>query len=133
MLKHMPRISKQTVVLTIDSSYSRTPWQEVGTDLFSLRNKDCNIMADYTSKFFDIFQLEGIEAPTVVFSKLGIPKEVISDYGPQYVSRQFACEWDFKHDSSSPEYPQSNCFIEKPLRQLRRPSRKHSIVVMIRT
>eukprot|EP00112_Aurelia_sp_Birch-Aquarium-sp1_P025749 Seg874.5 transcript_id=Seg874.5/GoldUCD/mRNA.D3Y31 product="putative protein K02A2.6" protein_id=Seg874.5/GoldUCD/D3Y31 len=42
------------------------PWQKVATDLFSLRNKDYVIVADYTSKFFDLSQLEDTEAPTVV-------------------------------------------------------------------
>ena len=110
-----------------------TPWQKVGTDLFSLRNKDYVIVADYTSKFFDLSQLEDTEAPTVVmhtkriFSKFGIPKEVISDNGPQYISREystFAHEWDFKHDSSSPEYPQSNGFIERTIQTVKKTLKK---------
>ena len=62
-----------------------------------------------------------------VFSKFGIPKEVISDNGPQYISREyskFAREWDFKHDSSSPEYPQSNGFIERTIQTVKKTLKK---------
>ena len=69
-----------------------TPWQKVATDLFSLWKKDYIIVADYTSKFFDLSQLDDTNASTIVmhtkriFSKFGIPKEVMSDNGPQYIS-----------------------------------------------
>ncbi len=115
-----------------------TPWTKVGTDLFTLRNKDYVIVADYTSKYFDISQLENTEASTVVmhtkriFSKFGIPKLVFSDNGPQYTSsdyKKFAREWDFQHDTSSPEYPQSNGFIERTIQTLKKHSRKHFEVV----
>ena len=109
------------------------PWQKVATDLFSLRNKDYVIVADYTSKFFDLSQLEDTEDPTVVMltkrilSKFGIPKEVFSDNDPQYISHQyskFAREWDFVHDSSSPEYPQSNGFIERTIQTVEKTLKK---------
>ena len=72
-------------------------------------------------------------APTVIkhvkkiFSRHGIPKDVFSDNGPQFTSRdfkKFACSWDFDHDSSSPEYPKSNGFIERHIQTAKKTLRK---------
>ncbi|CAC5423138.1 unnamed protein product [Mytilus coruscus] len=58
------------------------------------------------------------ETPTTVIHKLraqfaryGIPDTWFSDNGPQFNCvefRNFAKEWDFSHETSSPYYPQSN-------------------------
>ena len=64
------------------------PWVKIGADLFSFDNKDYVIVVDYTSKFFEISRLPNTEASTVInhtkaiFSRYGIPREVISDNGP---------------------------------------------------
>ena len=52
----------------------------------------------------------------IFFSRLGIPETLRSDNGPQYtglVFKEFSKEWNFKHVTSSPEYPKSNGFIER--------------------
>ena len=98
-----------------------SPWQKVATVIFSLWKSGYIIIANYTSKFSDPSQLEYTNASIVVmqtkciFSKCGIPREVISDNGPQYTSHEygtFAHDWDFHHITTSPKYPQSNGFIE---------------------
>ena len=96
-------------------------WLKIGTDLFSIDNKDYIIVVDYTSKFFEISRLPNAEASTLInhtkaiFSRYGIPREVVSDNGPQFTSyeyKKFSQEYDFKHISSSPRYPKSSGFIE---------------------
>ena len=63
-------------------------WCKVGTDLFTLRNKDYLIVADYNTKFFEVTELPNALASTVVsktkniFARFGIPKTVISDNEP---------------------------------------------------
>ena len=98
------------------------PWQKVGTDLFTWKGKEFLLVADYYSKFTEYALLPDTTSPTVIrymksiFSRHGIPEEVISDNGPSYASREFAKfaqKWDFKHTTSSPRYPQSNGFAEK--------------------
>ena len=95
-------------------------WEKIGTDLFTLFNKDYVIAVDYYSKFMEISQIPDKESQTVIthlksiFSRHGIPKEVISDNGPEFSSTSFsnfAKQWDFKHNPSSPRYPQSNGLI----------------------
>jgi len=50
-----------------------------------------------------------------VFSRHGIPQEVISDNGPQHDStelKEFASSYGFNHITSSPYYPQGNGLAE---------------------
>ena len=90
---------------------------EIGTDLFLFHNKDHVIVVDYTSKFFEISRLPITEASTVInhtkaiFSCYVIPREVVSDNGPQFTSyeyKNFSQGWDFKHVTSNPRYLNSS-------------------------
>ena len=97
-------------------------WSKVGIDLLSVKNKNYLIVADYNTKFFDVMYLPDTNALTVIkhtkscFAKFGIPKTVFSDSGPQCTSNEyklFSKQWDFVHDTSSPEFSQTNGFCEK--------------------
>ena len=57
-----------------------------------------------------------------MFSRHGIPSEVISDNGPQYASKDFslfAKQWEFKHTTVSPRYPQANGLVEKEVQTVK--------------
>ena len=57
-----------------------------------------------------------------VFSEQGVPEVIISDNGPHYDCksyREFSKEWDFRHITSSPRYPQSNGFIERQVQTVK--------------
>ncbi|XP_062381423.1 uncharacterized protein LOC134069477 [Sardina pilchardus] len=73
------------------------------------------IIVDYYSRYFEMNKLTSCTSSTVItkckasFARYGIPDTVVSDNGPCYSStefRLFADEWDFKHVTSSPRYPQ---------------------------
>ena len=108
-------------------------WVKVGTDLFTLFNKIFLVVVDYTSKYFEVVQIPNGKSKTVIsytksiFSRHGIPSIVISDNGPEYASRkyrQFAKQWDFQHETSSPEYPQSNGLVERTIQTIKQTLRK---------
>ena len=110
-----------------------TPWEKVGTDLFSLKNKDYVIVVDYTSKYFEVSALANKLSSTVVqhtksiFARHGVPKFVFSDNGPEFIAQEyksFAKEWGFYHDSSSPKYPRSNGFVERTIQTVKNTMRK---------
>ena len=110
------------------------PWVKIGTDLFSFDNKDYIIAVDYTSKCFEISCLPPntkastvINYTKVIFSRYGIPREVLSDNGPQFISyeyKKFSQEWAFKHITSSPRYPKSNGFVERNIKTIKRALQK---------
>ena len=93
---------------------------KVGTDILHIRGKSYVIAVDYTTKFFDVQKISDCGSTTVIahlkstFAKFGIPYIVVSDNGPEYSSfsfQAFARDWDFDHDTLSPNFPQSNGLV----------------------
>ena len=121
--------NKQRKEYLIPHEIPDQPWVKVGTDLFNLKNKNYLLVVDYHSKFFEICLLPDTLSSTIVthmksiFARYGIPKIVISDNGPQYSSfhfTSFAKQWDFKHVTSSPRYPQSNGMAERTVQTVKK-------------
>ncbi|XP_057296160.1 uncharacterized protein K02A2.6-like [Hydractinia symbiolongicarpus] len=125
--------NKQCKETLIQHEVPSEAWVKVGTDLFTLFNKLFLVIVDYTSKYFEVVQLPNGKASTVInftkgiFSRHGISAEVVSDNGPQYSSfefKRFARQWDFKHTTSSPKFPQSNSLVERTIQTIKRTFRK---------
>ena len=104
-------------------------WQKVATDLFFWNNRQFLVTVDYFSRWFEIDELSSTSASSVIrklsthFARFGIPEIVISDNGPQFSAEEFADfsrNWDFKHVTSSPGYPQSNGLAERTVQTVKR-------------
>lgn len=98
------------------------PWQMVGLDLFQYKGSDHLLVIDYFSKYAEVSKLKSTDASSVIditkniFARFGIPETVCSDNGPQFYNfkmKQFSKDWNFKHDTSSPYWPQSNGMVER--------------------
>ena len=103
--------AKQTPETLHMSPAPSRPFQKVGTDLFSINEKNYLITVDYYSHFFEVDYLPDLSATTVItklkhhFARHGIPDVVVSDCGTQYTSanlKKFSDEWRFKHAMASP-------------------------------
>lgn len=79
-------------------------------------------VVDYYSKYFEINKLTDTTSATVVhhtkkiFARYGIPKLVFSENGPEFTSvefKRFSAKWDFKLETSRPEYAQCNGLVER--------------------
>ena len=90
------------------------PWTKLGTNLFEIFTKSYLIVVDYTSNFFDISKIPDKHSSTVVhhtkqiFSRYGIPKEVILDNSPEFIGNAYkkvSKKWNFKHTTSIPVHP----------------------------
>ena len=104
------------------------PWQKVGTDLFSHEGKNYLVIVDYASGYPELLKMNTTTSNAVivamksVFSRYGVPDVVMSDNGPQYSAKEFedfAKDWDFKHITSSPHYPQSNGMAESAVKSMK--------------
>ena len=101
--------------------FPQRPYQKIGTDSFTFEGKNYLLTTDYYSRFFEIDYLPDMRSETVIqklkvhMSRTYICDVCISDNGSQYSSQQFAefaKEWGFIHNTSSPLHPISNGLSE---------------------
>ena len=93
------------------------PWSKIALDLFHLDGKEYLITIDYYSDYFEIDLLHSTTTAAVIaklkphFARWGIPDEIVTDNGPQFVSDEFssfANSWEFRHITCSPYNSKSN-------------------------
>ena len=104
------------------------PWAKVGVDLCELNGRTLLVIVDYFSNFLEVDRVNkattsGVtKVLKVMFSRYGVPDQVISDNGPQFASSEFttfAQQWGFEHVTSSPRYPQSNGKAENAVKTVK--------------
>ena len=87
------------------------------------------LVCDYFSKFPFIFQTKSTSFAYIkeqleeLFGLEGAPDEIMSDNGPPFSSREFnsfLSGLGIKHTTSSPNYSQSNGFIERQIQTVKR-------------
>ncbi len=129
-LTHRNQQQKETL---IQHTVPKVPWTKVASDLFTLYGHSYVIVTDYTSKYIEIERLPDKSSLNVVnkikkiFARHGIPKELYTDNGPEYTAqsfKRFAKEWDFKHITSSPHFPQSNGLVERAIQTVKKSLKK---------
>ena len=105
------------------------PWQRIAADLFQLKNLVYLLVVDYFSRYVEVINLQKstqstdiVRALKAIFARHGIPEELRSDNGPQFSSAeftQFSKEWGFKHNTSSPRFPQANGEAERAVKTVK--------------
>ena len=90
------------------------------------------IVFDAHSKWLEIQQMNGttatktIEAFRHLFSKYGLPEQLVSDNGPQFVAEEFASflkQNDVKHVKCAPYHPPSIGLAERIVRTFKQAMR----------
>ena len=109
------------------------PYSKIGTDPFTIQERDYLINVDYYSTFIEVDYLTSTTSEVIIsklkqhFARYGIPDTVISDNGPQYSSekfREFAAKYNFQHITSSPGNSQSNGAAEAAVKTIKRMMKK---------
>ena len=99
------------------------PWVKMETNLFETEGRTFLIITDYFSSYPIIRDLRSITSADVIaatketFGMLVIPREMMSDNGPQFFSsyNSFCTEWGMMHMTSSRRHPQLNGFIKRQI------------------
>ena len=79
----------------IPSTLPEYPWERIATDLFEWKKSSYLLLVDYYSRFIEIVKLSSTTSVDVIrhmkslFARYGIPKEIVSDNGPQHGSELF--------------------------------------------
>ena len=93
------------------------PWEKIGCDLFEISGRNYLIVIDYFSNFIEIDLMTTTTSTQVVSSlkkmcaRFGTPRQIVSDGGPQFTSREFEVfvkSWGIDHVTSSPNHQQAN-------------------------
>ena len=109
------------------------PWERVGTDIFFLDGKEYLITIDYRRNFWEADRLLDSNVSTVIlelkshYARHGIPDQVMSNNGPQFVSTEFATfakTWEFDHLPSSPGNSNAKGKAESGIKTAKRLLRK---------
>ena len=111
----------QTKLPPYAPSIPTTPFQMIFADFFELSGKHYLIIGDrlsgwteiiYVKKNSEISGAKGVcNALRKVFGTFGVPEEISTDGGPEFVSKEsqdFYKQWRVKHRLSSAYFPQSN-------------------------
>ncbi|CAC5364598.1 unnamed protein product [Mytilus coruscus] len=124
---------KQQKETLISHEIPSRPWSKVGIDLMTFQSKNYLVTVDYYSNYWEVDHLEDTLALTVIrklraqFARHGIPDVCFTDNGPQFDCgefRKFSRLWEFKHDTSSPLYSQSNGKVEQAVQTVKRLMKK---------
>lgn len=99
------------------------PWQRLHIDFAGpFQGKMFFVLVDAHSKWPEVIPMSSTSATKTIevmrnlFSSYGLPMQVVSDNGPQFVSQEFA---DFlkqngvKHVRSTPYHPSTNGLVER--------------------
>ena len=94
-----------------------TLWSKIGVDLFEIKGRNYLVTVDYYSDFLEVDYLSTTTTKRVItklkglFARYGIPLQMVTDCGPQILSREFrnfTTEWAIQHVTLSPEHHLSN-------------------------
>ncbi|XP_055883579.1 uncharacterized protein K02A2.6-like [Biomphalaria glabrata] len=109
------------------------PWEKVGTDLMEIQGRTYLITVDYFSNWIEADLLTTSTSTEVIrklkahFARFGVPKVLISDCGPQYMSHEFAVftnRWNISHIKSDPGHPKANGKAEAAVKTIKNMMRK---------
>ena len=113
-LRHRDSNTKEPL---ISHDVPQGPYQKLGSDIFTFEGKNYLLTSCYYSRFFEIDFLPDMRAETVIqklkvhMARNGICQLLITDNGPSYSCQafaDFARDWGFIHQTSSPFHPKSN-------------------------
>ena len=105
------------------------PLERIAMDYFYMNGRLYILICDYFSKFPFLFQTKTMSFANLkdhlveLFSVEGTPNEIMSDNGPPFNGKDFSSfltGLGIRHTTSSPNYPQSNGFIERKIQTVKR-------------
>ena len=111
-------------------SWPVKPWQRVHIDFAGpFLGKSFLLTVDSHSKWPEVFEMsqtstsQTIHVLRQLFSRYGLPQQIVSDNGPQFISEEFATFMranGIKHTRCAPYHPSSNGAVERFVQTFKR-------------
>ena len=111
---HKPWTQKETLT---QHEEGETPWSKIGIDLFEMKGRNYLVTVEYYSNVLEVDYLSTTTTKQVItklkghFARYGILLQMVTDSGPQFLSREFrnfTTEWEIQRVMSSPDHHLSN-------------------------
>lgn len=105
------------------------PWEIISADIFKFKGKFYLLIVDSYSKYVEVEMLNNLHSTHIIdvlkktFSRFGMPKEVYSDSGSQFIShvyKSFSNEWNLKFKITSPKHHEANGLAERYIETVKR-------------
>ena len=121
----MPENGKSQPIIGTTQELPPFPWHTLTTDMFYWKRMDFLIVADVFSKYIIVRKLPNSTSAVIytelsmIMTELGLPHIIRSDNGPCYNSKesqQFLQCYNITHQTTSPNHPRSNGFVERMVR-----------------
>ena len=103
--------------------FPSNPWERLHMDFAGpFLNSMFLLIVDAHSKWLEIYPMKSttaaktVEKLRILFSQYGLPKQVVSDNGPQFVAEEFQtflAQHGIRHVTSAPYHPRSNGQAER--------------------
>ena len=109
--------------------WSTKPWQRIHVDYAEVKGQEFLLVVDSHSKWMEVFPMRSttanatIEVLRALFSRYGLPLEVVSDNGPRFVAREFQTFLKMnciKHTLCPPYHPSTNGLAERHVQTFKR-------------
>ena len=116
--------------------YPSHPWSRVHADFAMFRNMNYLVVVDSFSKWFEVVPMKSTTASRTVeelrklFAQHGLPEELVSDNGPQFIASEFEVFMrsnGVKHTKCAPYHPASNGQVERVVQILKTVLHKHTL------
>ena len=124
---HLPAHPKEPLV---QKPKPLRPFQELAVDFCSYGGQQFLILVDCCTDWPEIIPMghnttthKLVSALRQSFCRTAVPDILWSDQGPQFTAhafRNFARQWGFTHNTSSPRYPQSNGKVEATVKSMKK-------------
>ncbi|XP_045537579.1 uncharacterized protein K02A2.6-like [Papilio machaon] len=106
------------------------PWTRLHLDFLGpIGGKTFLVVVDAMSKWIEVFHMTGVSASYLIdrlnelFSRFGIPKQIVTDNGTQFASKEFEYfnqYYGIQHIFTPPYHPSSNGLAENAVKTLKR-------------
>ncbi|XP_021359179.1 uncharacterized protein K02A2.6-like [Mizuhopecten yessoensis] len=117
--QHSNRNPKEPLV---ETEVPTRPWPIVSADLFEYKGQNYLLSVDHYLTWPELAKLDNMSSNNTIqylknqCSRYGFMDKLITDNGPQFASsefNEFAKQYGFQHETSSPHFPQSNGQAER--------------------